>query len=153
MTLFAAIIESDPALDPLPTEPFDFDESTLRPSTATSTQTIPAFLTSDIATEHDDSETLEHLSTTDRDPSKFRIALGLRCQEADIFRSRYSNLLEILRLPELQQKVHSLPSCLSTLKRQTTTQLSTSNMNEANTSCVRTTCKRNTVYKFIWNPA
>ncbi|OXV05303.1 hypothetical protein Egran_06929 [Elaphomyces granulatus] len=56
-------------------------------------------------------------------PSRFRVALGLWCQEAGISRSLYSSLLEILRMPELHQEVHRLPSCLSTLKRQTTAQL------------------------------
>jgi hypothetical protein len=47
----------------------------------------------------------------------------LWCHETGISRPQYKALLEILRMPELQQEVHKLPSCLSTLKRQTTSEL------------------------------
>ncbi|OXV05389.1 hypothetical protein Egran_06843 [Elaphomyces granulatus] len=118
--------EVDPALNALPIQPFNSEEEMQAiQSTGISSQTIPTSPMGHLdvqASGDDDSELIKHVRATDRDPSRFRVALGLWCQEAGISRSLYSSLLEI-RMPELQQEVHRLPSCLSTLKRQTTAQL------------------------------
>jgi len=111
--IIAKTIEVD-TLQALPTQPFD---DGLR------TRTIPATESIITGGVEDDSEIVEHVRTKTTDPSRFRIALGLWCQETGISRPQYASLLEILRMPELPQEVHKLPSCLSTLKRQTTAQL------------------------------
>jgi hypothetical protein len=98
-------IEVD-SLQAMPTQPFDIDE-TLPPSTMPTLATAPS-LTS-LTGDEDDSEVLPHQRAVNTTPTRFR--------------PQYKALLEILRMPELQQEVHKLPSCLSTLKRQTTSEL------------------------------
>ena len=123
-----ATIEVD-ELGALPTEPFEREEVLSSTLSATLSGTIPATPSTATGTataaadDEDDSEFVEHLRAKTTDPTRFRIALGLWCQEAGISRPQYTSLLEILRMPELQQEVSKLPSCLSTLKRQTTAQL------------------------------
>jgi hypothetical protein len=112
----AATVEVDALLQALPTQPFDEPRAKETIPATPSTVTVAA-------DNEDDSEIVEHVRTKTADPSRFLIALGLWCQEAGISRPLYTSLLEILRMPELQKEVHKLPSCLSTLKRQTTAQL------------------------------
>ena len=89
----------------------------LRQSTATFTDTIPAFLTT--AGDYDDSEIINHRRAKDTNPSRCRTAFGLWCHETGISRPQYKSLLEIFRMPEFQQEAYLFPSCLSTLKSQT----------------------------------
>ena len=62
---------------------------------------------------------IPHRRSHDPSRSRFTVALGLWCEEAGISRVQYTSLLEILRMPELPQKVPSLLKSLSTLKKQT----------------------------------
>jgi hypothetical protein len=112
----AATIEVDATLQALPTQPFD------EPLAIEAIPMTPSMVTV-AADNEDNSEIVEQVRAKTSDPSRFHIALGLWCQEAGISRPQYASLLEILRMPELQHEVRRLPSCLSTLKRQTTAQL------------------------------
>lgn len=100
---------TDPELDAIPTTSF----SEVDTDTNVEIPTEQAFWG------NDKSEPIPQLRSNDMDPSPFAVALGLWCDEAGISRPLYVSLLEILRMPELATDVHSLPACVSTLKKQT----------------------------------
>jgi hypothetical protein len=71
----------------------------------------------------DDSEPVVHRVTSD--PTKFRLAFGIWCEETGISRLQYKSLLEIFGMDDidLKEEVRKLPAGLSTLKKQAKSQL------------------------------
>ena len=111
-------IDADTELENIPTQTFqdtDADDSLFPPQDEDEPQTHSIF----DQDANDLSEEIPHRRSHDPNPSQFTVALGLWCEEAGISRVQYTSLLEILRMPELPQKVPSLPKSLSTLKKQT----------------------------------
>ena len=104
-----ARVDPNPELQAIPTQTFDASDIPVE---------SPASFIDDIDKD-EPSEQIPHRRSADANPSRFTVALGLWCEEAGISRVQYTSLLEILRMPELPQKVPTLPKCLSTLKKQT----------------------------------
>ena len=120
------LIDTDPALNQLPTQAFDDgDDISVINAPASAAASRDVNIDTGIASStpfKDESEPVPH-TRAKNELSMFMLALGLWCQEVGISRSQYRALLEILRIPEMKDNLHKLPSCLSTLKRYAIQQL------------------------------
>jgi hypothetical protein len=124
----AITIESDPLLDNLPLQSFNEDGGSEGQASATiSAAPIPITAQTPTASElfepiQDHSEAIPHGRSLHK-PSKLKLAIGLWCHEAGISRTYFSSLFEIFHMPEMASELWTIPSCLSTLKRETIAQL------------------------------
>lgn len=88
------------------------------PATLLSVIMKPSFHQSFSAFLEDTSESISHHCIKD-EPSRFKLALGLWCEDIGIFRTQYTGLLEILWMLQSTgvSELAKLPDSLSTLKR------------------------------------
>ena len=93
------------------------ESGTIFESASSSRQPFTAFF------DPDASDPIPHTRVEDLNPNKFKLALGLWCEQVGISRPQYTSLREILRMLEPNPDISRLPETLSTLRRHTRGQL------------------------------
>ena len=112
------VVDFDEAVDD--SMNIDISEDKQATITSTTAESIMAPPSHHFSTAEDDpAEPIPHPRTRDLKPSKFKLALGLWCEDTGISRSQYSSLYEILQMLGPHPELAKLPESLRTLKNHT----------------------------------